>query len=96
MTEVSVIGGGNYNMYSLTIMMKAGRQMTGDRELIQLKKDGVVIKFDIMVPTTKGCIFHMYFTRNGEVQEESTMLGGRDEHRKSSPLAEPYGRRRDL
>ena len=70
-----MIKGGNYNMYSLTIMMKARWQMTGDSKSTQLKKDDVVIKFDIMIPTSKGCIFCMYFTRDGEVQGGSTELG---------------------
>ena len=78
MTEVSVIKGGNYNMYSLTRMMKTGWKMTGDAESIQLSKDGVVIKFDIVIPTAKGCIFCMYFSLDaygGEVQGGSTEMG---------------------
>ena len=53
MTEVSVIKGGKYNMYIITRMMKAGWEMTGDAESIQRSKDGVIIKFDIVIPTAK-------------------------------------------
>ena len=78
MTEVSVIKGGNYNMYSITRMMKTGWKMTGDAESIQLSKDGVIIKFDIVIPTAKGCIFCMYFScdaHDGEIQGGSTEMG---------------------
>ena len=58
-------------------MMKAGWKMTGDAESIQLSKDTVVIKFDIVISISKGCIFCMYFSRDandGEIQGGSTEM----------------------
>jgi hypothetical protein len=47
--------------------LKQGWKLTGDKMNIKLTKEDQEIFFDIVVPTTKGLLFAMYFRRNSEI-----------------------------
>ena len=47
----------NFNLLSLTKLLKDGWQMAGDDESITMSKGPTSIKFDIVIPTQNGAIY---------------------------------------
>jgi hypothetical protein len=44
-------------------MRQGGWKLHGDKEAIWIEKDGVEIRFDIIIPTPKGALYCMYYKR---------------------------------
>ena len=66
----------NFNLLSLMRLLRNGWSITsGDETGIKVMKDGNVIAFDIMIPTSLGCIFACRFVRGTELSTASTKSG---------------------
>jgi hypothetical protein len=65
--DVTHLPSGKFNLFSLTKMQKDGWTLHGDDKAIWLSKNNNRIIFDIVIPTTKGLLFTMYFRRNVKV-----------------------------
>ena len=75
LTDVTVLPGGKYNLFSLGTMMKKGWQMSGDDQGITISKGGVQLAFDIIIPTPKGILYAMYLKRGGTGTAEVAGVG---------------------
>jgi predicted nucleotidyltransferase len=49
------------------MMRQGGWKLHGDKEAIWIEKDGVEIRFDIIIPTPRGALYCMYYKRQPEV-----------------------------
>ena len=65
--DVTHVPGAKFNLFSITRMQNMGWQLHGDKHAIWITKGGNQVKFDIKIPTPKGCIFAMYLERATEV-----------------------------
>ena len=76
--EVSYSPKLNFNMLSLSRLLKNGWCITsGDETGIEVEKDGNVVAFDIVIPTTHGCIFACRFVHGMELPAASTESGAK-------------------
>jgi hypothetical protein len=59
--------GAKYNLFSLSKMIRQGGwKLHGDNEAIWIEKDGVEIRFDIIIPTPRGALYCMRYKRKPE------------------------------
>jgi hypothetical protein len=65
--DVTHLPDGKFNLFSLSKLLKQGWKLTGDKMSIKLAKDTQEMVFDVVVPTTKGLLFAMYFRGNSEI-----------------------------
>jgi hypothetical protein len=66
--NVTHLPGAKFNLFSLSKMMRhGGWKLHGDKEAIWIEKDGVEIRFDIIIPTPRGALHCMYYKRQAEV-----------------------------
>ena len=63
---------GRHNLWSISKMLQDGWTMAGDSTKIVLNKNGLSIIFDIVVPTTIGCLYCLKFIRH---TQEATCIG---------------------
>ena len=53
----------NFNLCSLTKLLQNGWALSGNQHMIVAEKDGIQIKFDIVIPTASGAIYAGRFRR---------------------------------
>jgi hypothetical protein len=53
----------SFNLFSLRQTISKGWIMGGNKESIWIKKGHNKVVFEMMIPTSKGILFAMYFTR---------------------------------
>ena len=75
-----IIQDGQFNLCSLTRLMKDGWKLNGDDKKIWLTKGDRKIVFDIVIPTTKGAIFAIYIKRDG-MNDNGTALVANDDRK---------------
>ena len=63
-----------FNLFSLTKMQRSGWKLIGDDKAIMLVKNGVEIKFDIVIPTKEGAIFALYHRRDNPSAEMGQIM----------------------
>ena len=63
MSEVNIVPGNEYNMFSLTQRQLKGWKLGGDEKSIWLTKGNKTVTFDIMIHTPKGVVYAMYIKR---------------------------------
>jgi hypothetical protein len=74
--EVTHLPGAKFNLFSLSRMTRIiGWKIDGDKEAIWIKKDGMHVQFDIVIPTPKGALYCMYFKRTSEMAMSATDQG---------------------
>ena len=64
MTEVGYNPKGNFNLFSVSRCLMEGWKLVGDDTGMELTKDDIVIKFDIVIKTKKGAIFCVLMKRH--------------------------------
>jgi hypothetical protein len=65
--SVTHLPGAKYNLFSLSKMIRQGGwKLHGDNKAIWLEKDGVEIRFDIIIPTPRGALYCMNYKRQAE------------------------------
>lgn len=57
MNNVNFIGNSNYNLFSLTKILRSGWTMHGNPERIVMKKDTQPVTFDIKIETPNGVLY---------------------------------------
>jgi hypothetical protein len=65
--NVSYLRNGTFNLFSLMQMTAKRWIMGGNKSSIWIKKGRNEVTFDLMIPTTKGMMFPMYFARDAEI-----------------------------
>mmetsp|Transcript_18815 Transcript_18815/g.23344 ORF Transcript_18815/g.23344 Transcript_18815/m.23344 type:complete len:1201 (+) Transcript_18815:436-4038(+) len=63
MTDVNIVPGNEYNMFSLTQRQMKGWKLGGDEHAIWLEKGRNKVVFDIKIHTPKGVVFAIYIER---------------------------------
>ena len=67
LNEVMIFPDAEFNLFSITRMTQSGWELSGNKDALVLKKNGMEIKFDIVIPTGKIVLYCMYFEWTGEV-----------------------------
>ena len=62
--EVTHSKGAKFNLFSISAMIKKGWNLVGDKDKLELKKNGKRIVFDIKINTPKGVLFCIHIKRN--------------------------------
>jgi hypothetical protein len=76
--EVTHLPGAKFNLFSLSKMTRhGGWNLHGDKDALWIEKDGVEIRFDIIIPTTKGALYCMYYKRKNEMAMSVTDQGAK-------------------
>ena len=60
--HVTHLSKGCHNLWNISKMLLNGWSMKGDYNKIVLTRDGISIVFDIVAPTTTGCLYCLRFT----------------------------------
>ena len=53
LNEVMICPDAEFNLFSITRMTQSGWELSGNKDALVLKKNGMEIKFDIVIPTGK-------------------------------------------
>ena len=63
LTEVNYSKDCNYNLLSLTYMLREGWSIYGDAKAIKIKKGGKTLVFDVRINTARGALYFMTLQR---------------------------------
>ena len=69
MTGVCHMKNGNFNLFSITRAMMAGRKLNSYQKLIHIKKRSMIITFDIAIKITKG-VLHCAHMKRKQLDDE--------------------------
>ena len=72
--SVHVLKQGQFNLFSITKMQRAGWTLSGNKEAIWIEKAGQTkLVFDIVIPTKTGAVYAMYIKRTESTNDQANV-----------------------